>query len=160
MRGRRPIPLEMKLLTGNPGKRRLNRREPKGRPGVPPCPQHLRGVARDAWHRIGRRLKTLRVITDADADALELVCTAYAEYRAALAVVARRGRTYATRTANGIIVRKRPEVAIASEAWWRVKSMLVEFGLTPAARTRIVADHSDSDDQVDEFLFGFGRSPT
>jgi P27 family predicted phage terminase small subunit len=146
----------MKLLTGNPGKRKLNRGEPKGRPGVPPCPPHLTGVARDAWHRLGRRLATLRVITEGDAEALELLCSAYAEYRATLAVVTRRGRTYSTRTANGIIVRKRPEAAIASEAWWRVKSMLIEFGLTPSARTRITAaDATDeTGDQVETFLFG------
>lgn len=155
MRGRRPLPLEIKLLAGNPGKRRLNRREPKGRPGIPPCPPHLTGVARDAWHRLGRRLKALRVITDADAEALELMCSAYGEYRAALAVVARRGRTYATRTANGMIVRKRPEVAIAAEAWWRVKGMLVEFGLTPSSRTRVVAGKSEPGVADDEFLFGF-----
>jgi len=120
---------------------------------VPPCPSHLRGVARDAWVRIGAQLAALRVITDADGAALELLSLAYAEYRRALAVVERRGATYATRTANGLIVRKRPEVGIAGDAWRRVKAMLVEFGLTPAARTR-VASAPPTENASEVFLFG------
>ena len=152
MAGRRPIPTEIKLLRGNPGKRKLNRREPRGHSGLPACPTHLRGIAREAWRRLGERLTVLRVVTDADAAALELLALAYGEYRQAVGVVERRGATYATRTANGMIVRRRPEVAIASDAWRRVKSMLVEFGLTPAARTRVIAEPAG--DQDEAFLFG------
>src|SRR5258708_20465570 len=47
------------------------------------------------------------------------------------------GATYKSRTLTGHIIRKRPEVQIAAEAWRRVKGMLVEFGLTPAARSRL-----------------------
>jgi P27 family predicted phage terminase small subunit len=157
MRGRRPIPLDLKLLTGNPGKRPLNRREPKGIPGVPACPRHLSRMARDAWHRIGQRLKALKVVTDADAEALELACSAYAEYRAARAVIARRGATYVSRTLHGVLVRKRPEVEIAADAWRRLRLMLVEFGMTPSARTRLATAEPGAGGEAaatDEFLFG------
>src|SRR6266545_2987232 len=97
MSGRRPIPTALKVLAGNPGKRRLNRREPKPIVRLPPCPPHLKDVAREAWRRIGHRLTTLRVVTEADGAALELLCLAYAEYRRAIGVVERRGSTYATR---------------------------------------------------------------
>ena len=35
MRGRRPVPSRMKVLTGNPGKRPLNQHEPRRSPGSP-----------------------------------------------------------------------------------------------------------------------------
>jgi P27 family predicted phage terminase small subunit len=157
MSGRRPIPSALKVLAGNPGKRRLNRREPKPIVQLPPCPAHLKDVARQAWRQIGQRLTTLRVVTEADGPALELLCLAYQEYRRAIGVVERRGPTYATRTPTGMIVRRRPEVAIASDAWRRVKAMLVEFGLTPAARSRVAAEPPAADD-AEQFLFGVRRS--
>jgi P27 family predicted phage terminase small subunit len=137
MAGRRPIPTEIKILRGNPGKRRLNHREPKPAAGLPPCPRHLKGIAAEAWRSIGAQLVALHTVTLADLHALELLVSAYAEYRRAQAIVERRGATYATRTERGMIVRRRPEVAIAGDAWRRVKGMLVEFGLTPAARSRV-----------------------
>jgi P27 family predicted phage terminase small subunit len=94
-------------------------------------------VARKKWDEIGVQLLKLRVITAADATALELLCGAYAEYFKASAVVQRRGATYKTRTDSGIIERRRPEVAIAADAWKRVRSMLLEFGISPASRTKV-----------------------
>ena len=41
MRGRRPVPTCMKLLTGNPGKRPLNANEPQPKPEIPECPPQL-----------------------------------------------------------------------------------------------------------------------
>jgi phage terminase small subunit len=52
MRGRRPKPTRMKILTGNPGKRRLNENEPKPEPSVPDCPSELGPVARQEWDRL------------------------------------------------------------------------------------------------------------
>lgn len=151
----------MKLLQGNPGRRPLNRREPKPPPGLPPCPKSLKGIARVAWGEIGSQLALMRVMTTGDGSALELLCRAYAEYRAAADLVARQGATYRSRTLTGHIVRKRPEVQIASDAWRRVKSMLVEFGLTPAARPRVSeapeAPPSPTGDPSEEFIFGKRR---
>ena len=38
MRGRRPKPTRLKLLTGNPGKRPLNDDEPQPQAAIPECP--------------------------------------------------------------------------------------------------------------------------
>jgi hypothetical protein len=46
MRGRRPKPTRMKVLTGNPGKRPLNPTEPRPEPIVPDCPVELGPSAR------------------------------------------------------------------------------------------------------------------
>src|SRR5262249_22001030 len=41
MRGRRPKPTRLKVITGNPGKRPLNEHEPRPEPQIPPCPSEL-----------------------------------------------------------------------------------------------------------------------
>jgi P27 family predicted phage terminase small subunit len=155
--GRRPKPTVIKILQGNPGKRPLGRREPQPPLGVPPCPRHLRGLARVAWHRIGKQLARMGVATTVDQDALELLVRAYAEYCRAQAVVDRRGDTYTIQTASGRVHRARPEVAIAQDAWRRARLMLIEFGLTPAARARVELDPPTEDtaaNDVEHFLFG------
>jgi P27 family predicted phage terminase small subunit len=117
----------------------------------------VRGIARAAWDAIGGQLVTMGVMTVADAPALELLCLAYQEYRQAADLVLLRGSTYRSRTPTGYLMRKRPEVQVASDAWRRVKAMLVELGLTPAARTRLeaTAEPLGTAARADEqFLFG------
>lgn len=53
MRGRRSKPTRLKVLTGNPRKRPLNRDEPTPEAAVPDCPPELgpRGRNGSAWWR-------------------------------------------------------------------------------------------------------------
>ena len=46
-----PTPTNLKLLRGNPGKRKLNTTEPDPPPAIPTCPSHLDKVAKREWRR-------------------------------------------------------------------------------------------------------------
>jgi P27 family predicted phage terminase small subunit len=82
----------------------------------------------------------MRVLSEADGEALALAADALADYVQARKVIEKQGHSYeATTEAGAIIVRKRPEVTIASDAWKRARLMLLEFGLTPAARGKVKA---------------------
>jgi P27 family predicted phage terminase small subunit len=155
MAGRKPTPTHIKLLKGNPGKRALPRREPKPTRGVPTMPSHLSARAKAAWKAIGPELDRMGVLTLADGKALELLCDAYAEYRAAREIVERDGMTYESVSQHGTMWRTRPEVPIASDAYRRVAAMLREFGLTPSARTKVqTAGGSDKPDNPFAELVG------
>ena len=78
MRGRRPKPTRLKVLTGNPGKRRMNKHEPKPEPAVPECPNELGPVARREWDRLASELGKLKILTALDRAALAANCGAYA----------------------------------------------------------------------------------
>ncbi len=157
MAGRKPTPTHLKLLAGNPGKRAPNKREPKPKRGIPRCPEDLSDVARAMWARIGPELDRMGVLTVADGVALELLCDAYAEYRAAREVITRGGMTYSCVTeAGGTMTRQRPEVTIASDAYRRVTRMLTEFGLTPSSRTKVQITPDAARDPLEE-LIGAGR---
>jgi P27 family predicted phage terminase small subunit len=78
MRGRRPKPTRMKVLMGNPGKRRLNENEPMPEISIPDCPPELGPVARQEWDRLVAQLAPLRIITHLDRAALAGYCVAYA----------------------------------------------------------------------------------
>ncbi len=80
----------------------------------------------------------MRVVTVADAYALELLCEAVAEYRQARAVLAKLGMTYETVSAAGTaMTRTRPENAVAADSWRRAKIGLSNFGLDPVSRGRV-----------------------
>jgi len=81
----------------------------------------------------------MQVMTGADPVALGLLCDALADYMAARAVVEKEGASYETEGDAGKMLRQRPEVYIAADAWRRAKLMLTEFGLTPASRAKVSA---------------------
>src|SRR5712691_8892206 len=91
MRGRRPKPTRLKMLTGNPGKRPLNGNEPRPAPAVPECPTELGPVARTEWNRLVGELSALRLLTNLDRAALAAYCGAYALWAEATAQIQKYG---------------------------------------------------------------------
>jgi len=50
------------------------------------------------------------------------------------------------------MVRTRPEVAVIADADRRFKSYLVEFGLSPAARSKVVTPGKPGEGTLDEYF--------
>lgn len=71
MAGRRPKPTHLKVVTGNPGKRKLNDQEPKPPREVPSPPEHLTDWGKMAWVKVSLLLDGMGVLTTADSLALE-----------------------------------------------------------------------------------------
>jgi P27 family predicted phage terminase small subunit len=80
VRGRKPKPTRLKLITGNPGKRPLNAREPKPAIRVPTCPAHLNPSAKAEWKRLARQMHVLGMISELDRAALAAYCQAYGRW--------------------------------------------------------------------------------
>lgn len=139
--GRPAKPTRLKVLEGTTRKDRANPAEPKPPPARAreAAPRWLRPTSRPWWNRLRPLLVQMQVLTGADPVALGLLCDALADYMSARAIVERKGRTYETEGEAGLMVRQRPEVAIAADAWRRAKLMMTEFGLTPASRAKVSA---------------------
>lgn len=148
MAGRKPIPTELKKLRGNPGKRPLNKKEAK--PGkltrTPPVPEHIQGAARREWRRMARTLKELGLLTEIDLPALEMYCQMYGRWVDAETKVREMGMIVKTNNGNPI---QNPYLAIANRAAKDMKALLVEFGMTPSARSRVNVDTGP--EEVDEY---------
>jgi P27 family predicted phage terminase small subunit len=139
-------PSNVKKLQGTYRRDRAPKIEPEPRQGIPHCPSHLTDLEANVWAQLGRHLHDMGVLSEADATALELLVEAYGTYRNAQDVIAKNGLIYQTTTAAGDqMIRPRPEVAIAADSWRRIHKMLVEFGLTPASRTRVEAERPEYD---------------
>jgi P27 family predicted phage terminase small subunit len=136
MRGRRPKPTRLKVLTGNPGKRPLNATEPRPEPVVPECPQELSEAARREWNRLAPELAKLRIVTILDRAALAAYCGAYALWAEANEAIQKYGAMI--KSPSGYPVQS-PYIAIANRQTEIMIRIASEFGFTPASRSRICA---------------------
>jgi P27 family predicted phage terminase small subunit len=103
---------------------------------VPTCPTWLHREAKREWRRIVPHLEQLGLLTQVDRAALAAYCQLYARWWEAERAIREHGLTQETESGY---VTQRPEVGIANTALTQMRRYLVEFGLTPAARTRIDA---------------------
>lgn len=147
-RGPKPKPPALKLLAGNPGKRPIAGGGRKGGPksGRPARPPELTGEAGAEWDRVVPGLDAAGWLSPIDRAALAAYCLAWAELVQATKVLDAEGRVIETpiQTARGEVVGQRkqlhPAVKLQRDAFARVKSFLVEFGLSPASRKRMGGD--------------------
>jgi P27 family predicted phage terminase small subunit len=155
MAGRRPKPTALKLVTGNAGKRPINKKEPKPRREIPSCPAHLDDSGKVAWGRLSVLLDRMGVLTEADSFALERLADCYTDILECRKLIERDGRTYTAESMGGKLIKANPAVNQLRAADSQFKSYLVEFGLTPAARSKVHAS-PDDDDKKDPLAEFFG----
>jgi P27 family predicted phage terminase small subunit len=134
MRGRRPKPTRLKVITGNPGKRPLNEHEPRPEPQVPPCPLELSPAAQREWHRLVTELGALKLLTNLDRAALAAYCGAYALWAEAQEAIQKYGTM--VKSPSGFPMQS-PYIAVANRQAEIMMRIASEFGFTPASRSRI-----------------------
>ena len=150
-RGRKPKPTELKILEGNPGKKPLNDKEPKPEKRAPKCPSWLEPEAKKEWKRMSKVLESMGVLTQVDMTAFAGYCQAYARWKEAEEFLSKHGTIF--KTPSGYI-QQVPQVSIAQTYLKVMKDFCSEFGLTPAARSRIRVDIEEiaKDDPMAELL--------
>lgn len=134
-------PTALKVLEGNPGKKRLNQAEPKPRPTAPRCPNWLAPEAQERWRELAPEMERLGLLTVVDGIALEALLQTWARWREA-----ERG----LETAEG------PDryhlAAEIGRYLAQIRAFCAEFGLTPASRGRIQLPTEKADDDLDGLL--------
>lgn len=151
-RGPPPQPTKLKLLKGNPGKRKLNEAEPEPEVKAPSCPEWLTKAAKEEWDRVMPELLKLGLMSELDRAALAGYCQSYANWRQAQSRIRRFGMTFTTEKGyEGV----RPEVAIAQRERHLMRQFAMEFGFTPSARSRVsttIAPGATKRDTEDRFF--------
>ena len=147
--GPRPLPLPLKLLRGNPGKRRLPKQSLRPATGAV-CPQWLSAEAKAEWNRIVPELERLGLLTRIDQACLVCYCEAYSDFKKAARELARQGLTL--KAGNGTRI-PHPAVQMKRASMKQVREFSAEFGLSPAARARLEIPGAEvkPDDEQDFF---------
>jgi len=141
--GRKNKPTNLKILEGNPGKRRI-KSEPQPPACLPEPPSHLDAYALEEWNRVAEGLNAMRIFTIVDCAALAAYCGAYSRWRTAEEQIKRRiekanGDLLAgliDKTSNGNIIQN-CLIGIANKAAADMVRYASEFGMTPSARARL-----------------------
>ena len=140
MRGRKPKPRVLKLLEGNPGKRRLPPPDPSDQV-LGRAPQGLTEVERETWRRVTRECPWLR---RADRALVELFCRSWMQL------------TVADRRLVKLVVEGGDLQMIAGlqkmvdHARGSCLRMLAEMGATAASRARVLGGTGASSRQGDD----------
>lgn len=146
MAGRPPKPTKLKILQGTfRPSRAVQEPEPEIFVVVPKPPKALRGPghkrAAAKWKMLAKELVALELLSALDLDALESYCLGYermniAEEALSDALLA--GGSLTIKTPNGF-EQQRAEISIISVARKECREFLVQFGMTPASRSRVAA---------------------
>lgn len=152
--GRPPKPTVLKLLQGNPGKRKPNRREPKiTTKGLTP-PAWLGAIAKTEWRRLAKYLPK-GLLTQGDRQVFAQYCQVVARLQEAERAIDQFGMTFLSE--NGYPC-QRPEVAIAKNLHQLLRGLESDLGLNPSARSRIsIEPPADKSDPTEDLLFGRRR---
>lgn len=151
----KPTPTALKVLRGNPGRRKLNKKEPKPQLGAE-FPAWLDGLGdpalRQVWEEFAGLLEHIKVLTQADAEALGQLTHKVVLYRKA-AQALKKGCSYRTVTESGAVMqRQKPEYAIVSDLGKQIRGLLTDFGLTPSSRSKVQTVGAEEEDPIAEFF--------
>jgi P27 family predicted phage terminase small subunit len=160
MKGRKPKPVTRHIAEGDPskfGKKKLEERldrQVQPNQGIPECPKHLSGTARDAWTFWAAELRQMNLDSRPDAMMLEGACVNYARALQADRLVETGGLVIDEPIVDEdegevIATRKRtnPAVAVSNAAWRQVRAFCSEFGFSPVSRTRLTIEKPDTSTQ-------------
>lgn len=136
--GRPRKPTRLKLLQGNPGKRKLPKDEPRPvSPSSLAAPEWLSGHAREEWERIAPEVGRLGLVTVLDLQVFAGYCVAYARWRQAKKAV--EGESVDIAIARGL-------VRMEKEAMAQMEKLATAFGFTPASRSKVTGKPSEETD--------------
>ena len=154
-RGPKPQPTAIKLARGTLRERRKDEPQPPADKIV--MPKHLGKVARAKWKELLPLLDAVRVMTDADVEALARYCDTYEWWLATRAILKKDGCTYPILNDGGEVkyIAQRPEVSIAHKLATQLRQLEQDFGLNPSARSSLsVAPEKPATDEDAAILFG------
>lgn len=133
-RGRKPSPTALKVLRGNPGKRRMNADEPQPEIAVPVAPATVTDEALAEWNRRAPQLVRIGILTEIDMPAFTVYCTSWQRYVDAQRKLVALGDV--VKSPSGYPIQN-PYLAIANKALHQCQQFWADFGMTPSARTRV-----------------------
>lgn len=149
--GSRPLPTVLKQLKGtHQSCRDADHSPPANRPTyLPSPPDWLNFRAAEIFRQLAGHLTAMKILNVEDVQMLALLASRLHEVEEHTFTIESFGFTYLN--SKGMW-KARPEVAMRNEAMRHAQSLLIEFGLSPAARSRVSATLGDKPDNPFKML--------
>lgn len=156
--GRKPTPTALKIIKGNPGKRPLNKEEPKVKAAIPECPDWLSPEGKAEWDIQSKMLYEMGVLTETDANTLSVYCYIITEIRSLSQKLQEHGYIAYDIKINhdtGEEIMVNPKTNPLSP---RLEKLITEykaysalFGLDPSSRSKITATKKEKVNEFGDF---------
>jgi|SRR3990167_1035663 len=150
-RGRAKRPTNLTVLMGNPGRRPVNKDEPKPRVFDGAAPEHLTEAERKIWEQYAPGLIEGGLLTVADVSEFCRYCEMQARYQEAMDFLKKNGMVY-VKNKESKLVGKWPQVGIAKEYGGLARQIAAKFGMTPSDRTGLKGVKPEGKSAFEEFL--------
>jgi len=155
----KPKPTKLKIVEGNPGKRPLPKNEPEPKVVAPPMPKTLDKYSKKAWKRLEPILLRNGLLTEADGDNFQALCTVVGKLEVIAKIKAdpdfafvllysvmdSAGNEKPAVKINPVLVEERLLHA-------QLRQYAPEFGLTPRGRVGLSLGDGGGKDPMDEFV--------
>lgn len=146
-RGPAPTPTPLRIIRGNPSHRPLPKNEPQPRDVAPRCPEHVKAIpeAHKEWKRLLPILRRMKILTEADGMLIANYCLVHADMLWNLEQVQKLNAASKNKVSGVVIATKNGYLAPnqfylnVQNAIERLLKLGKEMGLSPSARTRIMA---------------------
>ncbi len=131
------MPSNVRLITGNAGKRPENKEEPQLPIVIPDPPEGMGERALVWWAYYCKILVGMRVLSEADAVMLSTLCEHTATYYKCMAIVHDKGEVVnLSKDKKNPYFGANPFFTEAKYAEKRMHALLAEFGCSPSSRSR------------------------
>jgi P27 family predicted phage terminase small subunit len=152
MAGRKKIPDHLKVVAVTDRPDRMNPNAPKAAVSLPDAPEWLSARAAEIFEQLVSVISPMGIGSSSDAAMLALAASRLEEVEICTALIEDGGRTFVSNVTyddEGRIlsqqIKGHPAVAQRSEAMRHAQSLLAEFGLSPAARSKVSVNTPDED---------------
>ena len=137
---RKVVPTKIKLVKGTFRKDRANPNEPIYPSEIPESPKHLNEFGKVEWDRMSKIFLDQGLLSQVDMAALASYCQLFGRWSEAETDLNKEGLTLTTIQGNII---QNPLLGIANTALKLMNKCLLEFGMTPASRSKVSAKKSN-----------------
>lgn len=148
MRGAKPKPTHLKVIAGNPGRRPLNKREPKPAGDLKDAPEWMTDSQKSIWAKAIRSAPA-GLLKELDESVLVTWVVAADLHRQASENVARFGLLTTTPNTGEEI--QSPYLPIVNRQAQIMLKAAAEMGFTPSSRSRVSMDAEKSADEWGDF---------
>lgn len=148
-----PAPTPTPILEARGSKRAAGRKSaPRPPAKLPACPDWLKGDGCNLWERLVKELAEMKVLAQIDQTLLAVLCQTFADWRYYSDKARTGGDVVNGALGNPVIS---PWVRIRDAAAERLVKLCDRFGLSPAARARLVMNPNEQEaDPFEDFLRG------
>lgn len=160
--GRPNVPFELHVLKGNPSELSKKELRDMNSSGLEPMtdfspPPHLSDNQKKVWKELCSKFGSAKILSVMDGLALEMLIDDYSEWLEHRDYLDANGyTTLEEKTGGGTIEKPDPRCSLKHNAHERCVKLLIQFGWTPAARTKVRAM---SPLEEDPLKGGLGKRP-